>query len=161
MKNILLVFLLLAALAENALAVSGYDACVKEEKELKEQEKSRCSGLSNLLNPSGCYATQKLLKDYKAGKCRQIGVAENVDFSAQPVVAEKKVVRPAFAGSTASPRHEGNLPVTGTQGSAAAQKTDVETAHQVATLDQLKEENARLRSEVERLKAEVGRLKKQ
>ena len=123
----------------NALAGSTYDRCIKAETELKSQEASQCSGLKYLLNPSACYATQKILKEYKAGKCRQIGITENVDFSAQPVIPEKK-------GSST--------------GTVNQKKVETGVPLQESTIEQLKAEIFRLKAEIIRLKAENEQLRK-
>jgi hypothetical protein len=140
MKNILVVSALLLLISGNALAGVEYDRCVNEEKSLKAQEVSNCGGLRYLLNPSGCFATRKALKEYASGKCKEIGTAESVDFSVQKkVVPEKKYIGEA---GTRQKRIETELP------------------QQATTIEQLKEENARLKAEIIRLKTENEQLRK-
>ena len=91
MKTILTMSALLLLISAPAMAGSGYDGCIKEEKALKAREAGDCHGLKYLLNPSACYATQKALREYTStGKCRSIGSAEGVDFTAKPVMPERK-----------------------------------------------------------------------
>jgi hypothetical protein len=144
MRNILTVTALFLLIAGNALAGSEYDKCVADENTLKARETADCKGLSYLLNPSACFAAQKALKEYAGGKCRKIGIAENVDFSVQKAIPEKKTV------SVSRPNNS----------SINQKKTETEAPQQVLTTDQLKDENARLRAEVIRLKAENELLKK-
>jgi len=152
MKNMLIVSALLLLISGPALAGSGYDNCIKAEMELKSQEASQCRGLKYLLNPSACFSTQKILKEYKAGKCRQIGMAENVDFSAQPVVPGKK-----SSGISSPVSNAGNV---GNVSIVTGKKAEPEAAQQEATIEQLKEENARLKAEVSRLTAELEQYTK-
>jgi hypothetical protein len=157
MKNAVMASLLLIVMSGHALAGSGYDTCIKEEKALKARESAECSGLRYLLNPSACYGTQKALKEYKAGKCRQIGITENVDFSTQQAIPEKK----ATAAST--PSNEGSISSaskTESVNTVTTKKADPEVQKQEPTLEQLKDENARLKTEVSRLKAELEQLGK-
>ena len=137
MKNILTVAAFLLLITGTALAGSGYDECIKEEKALKAEEAGKCGGLKYLLNPSGCFATQKVLKGYTTGKCRKIGMSENVDFSVPKVIPEKKGIN---------------------VGTSNQRKVEPEAARQESTMEQLKEENARLKAEISRLKAEHGQL---
>ncbi|MBC8018946.1 MAG: hypothetical protein H7X83_10570 [Verrucomicrobia bacterium] len=139
MKNILIAAALLLLIAGTALAGTGYDECIKEEKALKAQEAGKCSGLKYLLNPSGCFATRKVLKGYATGKCREIGMSENVDFSVPKVIPEKKSIN---------------------VGTSNQQKVESGAAQQESTMEQLKEENARLKAEIIRLKAENEQLRK-
>lgn len=139
MKILLAASVLLILMAGNARSGSEYDRCIKEEKVLKTEEASQCSGLRYLFNPSACFATQKSLKEYAAGKCRNIGMAEKVDFSVQAVIPEKKDI------SAASPGQK---------------KAETDVPLQQDTIEQLKEENARLKAEINRLKAENEQLRK-
>jgi hypothetical protein len=148
MKNILIVTALLLLITGNALAGSEYDRCIKEEKELKAKESGACGGLQYLLNPSGCFATRKALKEYAAGKCRQIGTEENVVLSVPKVITEKKG---SNAGSTGT--------VSDIE-SCAVKKSGPEAAKQEYTIEQLKEENARLKGENSRLETENEQLRK-
>jgi len=151
MKKILTVSSLLLLISGTALAGSRYDECIKEEQALKAQQAGDCSGLKYLLNPSACFATQKALKVYAAGKCRQIGTEENVDFSAPKAVPEKKSPPPAKTVST--------VPVAGAA-SVAVKKEVREVPQQEYTIEQLKEENARLKAENSRLRMENEQLRK-
>jgi hypothetical protein len=160
MKNILMIFLLLAVMSGKALAGSGYDTCIKEEKALKVKETAECNGLRYLLNPSACYGTQKSLNEYKAGKCRQIGINENVDFSTQPVVPSKKI---SAAGNIPTASAEGNLNSISKDErvrTVSAQKAGPEIPKQEPTAEQLKEENTRLKAEISRLNAELEQFGK-
>ena len=139
MKIILIVSILLTLISGHALAGSEYDNCIKVEKALKAKEAGDCSGLRQLLNPSGCYATQRALKEYEAGKCRQIGLAGQVDISSTIVTPENK-------DSSVS--------------TAQQKQLESESPHLELTLEQLKDENALLKSEVRRLKTENAILRK-
>jgi hypothetical protein len=166
MKIIETVIVLLLLMSCNALAGSGYDVCVTEEKALKAREASECSGFRYIFNPSACFATQKTLKEYKAGKCRQIGLGENVDFYAQPVVPEKKKNSAGTTAATVTTVNVGNAASAGAVPSAvvidtaAVKKATPEVAKQEPTLEQLKEENGRLKAEVSRLTAELEQFGK-
>lgn len=139
MKNILTISALLLLISGNALAGSEYDRCIKEEKALKTKEISDCNGLKYLLNPSACFATQKVLKEYRSEKCKKIGMAENVDFSVQTVIPKRKVIKVSNVN----------------------QKTvETETPQQETTIEQLKKENAHLKAEISRLNAENEQLRK-
>jgi len=151
MRNLLTVSALLLLLPGTALAGSELDSCIKEEKALKAQEASECSGLRYLLNPSACFATQKALKEYRAGKCRQIGTAGHVDFNAQAVTPGKNS---SSAGSVIPADSAGNA------GIVAVKKVETDVLQQETTLEQLKEENGRLKAEISRLKAENEQLRK-
>jgi hypothetical protein len=126
------------------LAASGYDTCVQEEQTLRAQEKDRCSGLSYILNPSGCFAAQKALKAHREGKCRDI-VRAGETKAPVPPAAPPPVPAPALT-APAPPRTAGAAkePGTGTE----------------QECDRLKAENARLRAEIERLRAEIDQLGK-
>lgn len=140
MKVFLSVTFLFLLISANAFGGSEYDKCIKEENALKAQEANDCSGLSYLFNPSGCFATQKLLKKYTATeKCKKIGVAENVDFNTPAVIPVKKVndVNPV-----------------------AVKKSVHESTHNEIGCEQLKDENLRLKEENNRLKAENEQLRK-
>jgi len=157
MKNLLTVSALLLLASGTALAGSGYDGCIKEEKALKAKEASECHGLRYILNPSACYGTQKALKEYKAGKCRQIGTAENVDFNAPAVIPEKKSSSP---GSTSKTGSAGTTDSAVNVGNVDVKKVETDVPQQEPTLEQLKEENARLKAEISRLKTENEQLRK-
>lgn len=146
MRIILTVSALLLLISGNVLAGSEYDNCMKEERSLKAREVGACSGFSYLVNPSGCFATQKALKEYTStGKCKKIGIAEGVDFSPPPVIPTKT------AGSTGT--------VSGVS-PAAVKQSELELPQQENSYEQLKDENARLKVEINRLKAENERLRK-
>jgi hypothetical protein len=151
MKNILIASALLLLIPVTALPGSRYDECVKEEKALKAQQAGDCSGLKYLLNPSACFVTQKALKAYSGGKCRQIGIEEKVDLSAPKAVPEKKNHPPASTVST--------VPVAGNSG-VSVKKEVHEVPQQEYTVEELKEENARLKVENNRLRMENDQLRK-
>ena len=157
MKNMLTVSALLLSVSGTALAGSGHDNCIKEEKALKAREAVECRGLRYILNPSACFATQKALKEYKAGKCGQIGTAENVDFNAAAVIPGKKVSIPASIDNSGG---AGTTVSTGNAGIVTEKKVETDVPQQEPTLEQLKEENARLKAEISRLKAENEQLRK-
>lgn len=164
MRMILTVSALLLLISGTALAGSGYDSCIKEEKALKAREAGECHGLRYILNPSACFATQKKLKEYTAtDKCRKIGLEEQVDFNAPPVVPDKKAgavsppaivitpgaARPGPAGSEAGTgRIDVVSPVAVQPAAPAVPQPEMSCA-------QLKDENARLRAEVDRLTTEL------
>jgi len=148
MKNSLIVSAVLLLISGHALAGSSYDECIKNEKAIKAQEADDCSGLKYLFNPSGCFATRKAVKEYAGGKCRQIGAAEHVDFTAPKVIPGKKTPSPV---STA--------PVISTTG-VSVKKEIREMPQQEYTLEQLKEENVRLKAEISRLNTENEQLRK-
>ncbi len=136
------------------MAGSGYDACLQEEKELKAKESASCGGLNYLLNPSPCYATRRVLKEYKAGKCREIGIAEGVDFAARPAAPERMappapVSLPKRPARPETPRVE-----------TVRETPVVQPQKSVVTLEGLQAENARLRTEITRLKNENEQLRK-
>ena len=160
MKNVLTASALFLLMSGNALAGSEYDRCIKEEQALKERETSQCSGLRQLLNPSACYVTQKALKEYKAGKCKKIGAAENVDFNAPADASEKKSISSGRISTTGS---AGSVSTTNSAGNASIvteKKVETVVPQQEATLEQLQEENARLKAEIIRLRAENEQLRK-
>lgn len=148
MKIYLIAAVLLLLISGNALAGSEYDKCIKEEKALKAQEAGDCSGFKHLLNPSACFATRKVLKEYAGGdKCRKIGLAENVDFSVQAVTTERK-------------GHSTNVSDGGKADGVGVKKSELELPQQENTVEQLKAENARLRAEISRIKTENELLRK-
>lgn len=147
MKTTLIVSVLLLFISGNALAGSEYDKCIKEEKALKAQEAGDCSGLKHLLNPSACFVTRKALKEYASGKCRKIGIAENVDFNIQKVIPEKKV-------------NDVNVSDGSKVDGVSEKKAERDLPQQENTIEQLKVENTRLRAEISRIKAENEQLRK-
>jgi len=160
MKNLLTASALLLLMSGNALAGSEYDRCIKEEQALKAQAASQCSGLRHLLNPSACYATQKALKEYQAGKCKEIGAAENVDMNAQAVTPEKKSSSPGRISKTGSSGSVSTTNSAGNAGIVTARKAETVVPQQEPTLEQLKEDNTRLKAEVTRLRKEIEQLRK-
>ena len=160
MKNILTVSALLLLISCNVLAGSEYGRCLKEEKALKAEEDGQCSGLRYLLNPSACFATRKALKEYKAGKCRQIGMAENANFSTPTAIPEKQSTIPATVSKTESNGTTGNVTSGNRVESVIEKKTETEVQQHESTIDQLKEENARLKAENIRLKSKNEQLRK-
>ena len=160
MKNIAMVLLLLIVMSGQVLAGSGYDTCIKEEKALKAKETVECNGLRYLLNPSACYGTQNALKEYKSGKCRQIGISENVDFNVQPATPEKKAAAAGSASTTSNKDSVSNVSKTESVGTVATKKADPEVQNQEPTFEQLRDENTRLKAEISRLKAELEQFGK-
>jgi len=154
MKHTVTICALLLWATGSAMAGSGYDACLQEEKELKAKESASCGGLSYLLNPSPCYATRRVLKEYKAGKCREIGVAEGVDFTVRPAVPERiappsPVSLPQRPAKPETPRVE-----------TVREAPPVQHQKSAVTLEGLQTENTRLRAEITRLKNENEQLRK-
>jgi hypothetical protein len=139
MKNRLIVPAALLLLAGNALAGVGYDSCIKEEKALKLKEADDCSGLKYLLNPSGCFATRKVMKEYDPEKCKRIGRSENVDVTVKKTLPERKDI------SSSSPE---------------TKKTEAGPVQQELTIEQLKAENSRFKTEIIRLTTENEQLRK-
>jgi len=122
------------------LAADDYESCIQEEKALQKEEKARCSGLSYLFNPSGCFTAQKALKEFNNGKCRDL------IKSGKPV--------PATVLPPVPPAPPATVP-------APLQAPVVEKVPEKVPepdCDRLKAENARLKGEVERLKGEIERL---
>lgn len=153
MKKLLIVSVLLLLISGTALAGSKYDECIKEEKSLKTREASECHGLRYLLNPSACFATQKRLKEYTStDRCRKIGLAEKVDFSAPPVIPERKFSSVSTVSNTGSVVNAGN---TSAVSPIAVIKTESSLPLLESTCEQLKEENARLKAEISRLTTEL------
>ena len=123
-------------IAGNVWAGIEYDRCIKEEQKLKRKEAGDCSGLAYLLNPSECFVTQKALREHiSTGKCKTIGIAENVDFSTAQVIAPK-------ASKTVT------------------NKSEPESRQQESACQQLKDENTRIKTEIDILKAENEQLRK-
>jgi len=135
----------LLLLPGHALAASGYDTCVQEEKTLLAQEKERCSGLSYILNPSGCFAAQKALREQQGGKCRDI-IREG-EIKAAPIPPFAPPIVPTPAQTTPAPARTTD----------AAEKPGGGTEQECS---RLKTENVRLRAEIERLRAEIEQLGK-
>jgi hypothetical protein len=159
MKYTPMVCLLIALISTNVFAGERYDQCLKEEKKLKAQEAGDCSGMKYLFNPSGCFATRKVLKEYTAGKCREIGKAENVDFSSKPLTSGEN------PDTTVDTARNGALQKTvvapGKRNVEDTGKTRLnrDTPQMEITIENLKEENARLKGEINRLKIENEGLK--
>lgn len=137
MRKILTVSALLLLVSANALAGSGYDRCINEEKNLRRQEAGECSGFSYLVNPSACFKTRKMLREYTAtGKCHKIGTAENVDFGVSPLPSAKSADSGGKAGSA---------------GTGIEKRSELEVPQQDCGCEQLRLENARLKAENEQL----------
>jgi hypothetical protein len=157
MKKILALSALFLLVSGPALAGNGYDTCIKEEKALKVREKGDCSGMSYLLNPSGCFATRRIIKEYAAGKCRRIGETENIDFSAKPAAPESRGSGPAgYVKETDTPGSK----IVETVSTVPASQAEALTVPQKVSLEQLKEENSRLKAEIIRLREENEGLRK-
>jgi hypothetical protein len=138
MKSIITISAMLLLISGNVLAGSEYDKCIQEENALKAEEASNCNGFSYVFNPSGCFATQKTLKQYTStDQCKKIGIAENVDLTISLVVPAKQV-------STGSP--------------VVVNKSGAEILAQESTCEQLKAENVLLKIEIKHLKAEIEQL---
>ncbi|MBL0226051.1 MAG: hypothetical protein IPQ16_10915 [Geobacteraceae bacterium] len=140
MKTLLIVPALLL-ITGTALAGGGYDACVKEERTLKTQEAAECSGLRYILNPSACFATRKKVKEFAAGMCGEIIRTGKVKAAAEPAVTaasveKRSIVPPAPAAKTAPISQSAPL-----------------------TMEQLNEENSRLKTEIGRLNKENEQLR--
>lgn len=129
----------------HVLAASEYDTCVQEEKTLQAQEKERCSGLSYIFNPSGCFAAQKALKAQQGGKCRNIIRAG--ETKAAPITPSAPPTVPAPGQTTPAPARTTD----------AAEKPGSGTEQEC---DRLKAENVQLKTEIERLRSEIERLGK-
>lgn len=146
MRIIMYLPVLLLVTSGTALAGSGYDACIKEQAALEAQEASECSGFRYLFNPSPCFTTQRALREYTTtDKCKNIGIAEQVDFSAQPGGTEDK---------------GGGKGMVDGVSPAAAKTSAPEAPHQESACEQLKDENIRLRAEINRLTTENEQLRK-
>jgi hypothetical protein len=153
MKKLLIVSVSLLLISGTALAGSRYEECIKEEKSLKTQEASECHGLRYLLNPSACFATQKRLKEYAStDRCKRIGQAEKVDFSAPPVLTEKKFSSVSTVSNAGSGVNAGK---TSAVSPIALMKSESSLPLLEGTCEQLKEENARLKAEISRLTTEL------
>jgi hypothetical protein len=144
----------LLLIAGNALAGTGYDTCIKEEKALKEQEAGKCSGLSKLLNPSGCFAAQRVLKE-QAAKCAEIARIDKPEAPAAPVVVPaipgKMGIAAPVPKAIEEPARTVSKPLSKAEPSVPQAPVDPEL---------YKEENARLKAEIERLKSENQRLQR-
>jgi molecular chaperone GrpE (heat shock protein) len=115
-----------------AVAGTAYDRCIAEEKALRTEAADRCSGLSYILNPSGCFIAQKALKAFDCDKCRAIRTSEKTGTEPQSITV---AVPPRSDSGHEKAPHEAPEP-----------EPDVE---------QLKAENARLKAEIVRLRAEM------
>lgn len=141
MRSVVISVAVLLLLPGPARAASGYEKCLQEEQALRTQEKEKCSGLSYLLNPSGCFTAQKALKAFTAGACPGIIASSKPQQSSAPAT-------PATA----------QVPVSSPVPPPAAAKEAVKGGE--GACDRLREENARLKAEVERLRSEVEQLRK-
>jgi hypothetical protein len=147
MKIMIIAITLLSLVPGVVQAGSAYDSCVKEEKGLKARETDDCNGLKYLLNPSGCFATRKKVKEFAAGQCAEIIRAGKPETVAAPAAAP--VLAPA-PKTVEPPARTVSQPVA---------KTESATPQTTATVEQLKEENARLKAEIGRLKKENEQLR--
>lgn len=138
-----------------AQAQSGpkQDLCRKEERELRDKVAGLCSGANYLFNPSACFSTKKLLKEYDEGKCRKTDAADGGLSKARPEktapTASPPAVMPTTPAATASPPPA--PPKTAISGESAIKTGEAGSLH---------EENARIKAENERLKAELEQLRK-
>ena len=163
MRLALIVSGMVFALAGTALAGSGYDRCLKEEKALKAKVASDCSGLRYLLDPNSCFRTRKNLQEYTDGKCAAIGAAEQVDLTPPPAVPEQRGSTVSAPQKAAPPAPPVAVPVISPPAVVTAAPPDpAATAAPLpgVTLGQLQEENARLKAENQRLKSEIEQLRK-
>jgi hypothetical protein len=151
MKLVTLIISLPLLVPLAAAAGTTHESCLREEKELRAQEKEHCSGFRYLLDPSGCFSTQRALKEYDSGKCREIGNAEKAPAK-QPVTAA-----PAPAPAPEPVPQPAPAPLAEAAHPAKAEAPPSGPEQEVSSL---KAENVRLRAEIERFKAEVERLRK-
>lgn len=157
MNNMLIAAILFSFVPGTAKAATTYDTCLKEEKILKARETDDCSGLKYLLNPSGCFATRKKVKEFASGTCGEIIRAGKVEAAPEPAVAPtasvKSTIIPPAAAPAAKPVVAPEKPAAGVIKPAPAPQVSP------LTMEQLKEENARLRAEIGRLKMENEKLR--
>lgn len=165
MKIITALLSLSILLTGHALAATDHEICVQEMNTLAKREQDRCSGLSYLLNPSGCFAAQKALKVHQSGRCREIVKTGEVRPEMQPPSpppTDAPPVRspPALPAPDpkppAEPPHAETPPATSPAPSAASG----EGSGAVKECGQLRAENARLTAETDRLRAELELLRK-
>ncbi len=154
MKNLLIATILLSLVPGTVRAATTYETCMKEEKVLKTREVDDCRGLKYLLNPSGCFATRKKVKEFAGGACAEIIRAGKPETVAEPSPPQKMGVATPVAPPTPTSIESPTKAVTQT-----AVTTEPVAAHIPATLEQLKEENARLKAEIGRLTIENKKLR--
>jgi hypothetical protein len=128
-------------------------ACSSKEKELRLKESDLCTGIKYLLNPSACFSTRKLLKEYDEGKCRTVRphdkpIGREQAEKKTPAMSEPQPTGPS-TGPAVSPLTAAPVPAS----SASTEKPLGET-------EKLRIENERFRAENERLKDELERLRK-
>ncbi len=109
---------------------AGTDSCARQEKELNDQQSSKCSGASYFFNPSGCFVARKALKAFKSGPCRSRSGTDRAVSEAPSSVT----------GATSMPPGRSPAPVA--------------AVVPASELEQLKVENARLKAELERLRGQ-------
>lgn len=120
--------------AGTASAGTIHDSCIAEEKALRAEASDRCSGLSYLFNPSGCFIAEKALKTFE-GKCRPM----KTEAEPQQSMGEAVPTSGSDSGQEKAP-HEALVPEL--------------------NMEQLKAENTRLKAEIVRLKAEMEQLRR-
>ena len=167
MKKLIVSLAVIAMTAGICQADSGYEACLNSEKALKAEEKSDCSGMKYLLNPSGCFATRKKVKEQRI-KCAELAVTQPARQTAAepkpPVVTPPSPLQdPVPVKPTTAPTIRNDVqpspPATVPSKPAPRPSSTRAESQPALSCDQLKEENARLKIENERLKAEVEQLK--
>ena len=120
----------------SAVAETGDDRCSAELKTLRTEAVNRCSGLSYVLNPSGCFIAQKALKAFDVDKCSALRASEKTGAVPQSVTVAEP---PRIDGGHEKAPREAFVP-----------ESDVA---------QLKAENARLKAEIVRLRADLEQLR--
>lgn len=123
--------------AGTVVAGTGYDRCIAEERALRTEAVDRCSGLSYVLNPSGCFIARKALRAFDGDKCGALRTSEQTETEPQSI---RGVVPPRSDSGHEKAPDEALAPEPG--------------------MEQLKAENARLKSELVRLRAEMEHLRK-
>ncbi|RQW77825.1 MAG: hypothetical protein EHM51_01115 [Geobacter sp.] len=133
------IIMVLSLPAGAAVEDTAYDRCRAEEKALQSEAAERCSGLSYVFNPSGCFIAQKALKAFGGDKCRAT------------TTLEKTATEPRQSTTVAVP-----LP----RSDGGHEKPLQEAPVVEPDAEQLKAENARLKAELVRLRAEMEQLRK-
>lgn len=128
------------------------EACRKQEKELKEREADRCSGIKYTFNPSGCFSARRMLKEFSEGKCRKTAVDDK-----ELLQGQSKQIMPASIPATVIKN-----PPASPQSAVNQMKVPIaDTApKQTGETEKLKEENVRIKAENERLRAEIEQLRR-
>ncbi|NVN98049.1 MAG: hypothetical protein HXX17_01915 [Geobacteraceae bacterium] len=130
----------LLLMSGNVRAGNEFDKCIQDEKSLKAEETSSCSGLNYVFNPNACFATRKELKKYTStDKCTKIGIVENVDVKTPPVAPVEQV------------KAKDQVDIN---------KAAPEIQSHKSYCEQLKDENILLKEEVYRLIVENEQLRK-